>query len=77
MPLSQPYWLREEAATGLHRVDNPKLIGLPGNPPVLLVHFDLEIGGRQCSNRSRIGWPGLSGPAFAFPQADDDAPGSD
>jgi hypothetical protein len=46
MPLSQPYWLREEAATGLHRVDNPKLIGLPENPPVLLVHFDLEIGGR-------------------------------
>jgi hypothetical protein len=47
MLLSQPYWLREEPATGLHRVDNPKLIGLPGNPPALLVHFDLEIGGRQ------------------------------
>jgi LmbE family N-acetylglucosaminyl deacetylase len=47
MPLSQPYWLREEPATGLYRVDNPKLIGLPENPPALLVRFDLEIGGRQ------------------------------
>ena len=47
MPLSQPYWLREEPATGLYRVDNPKLIGQPGNPPALLVRFDLEIGGRQ------------------------------
>ena len=47
LPLSQPYWLREEPATGLYRVDNPKLIGLPENPPVLPVHFDLDIGGRQ------------------------------
>ena len=47
MPLSQPYWLREEPATGLFRVDNPKLIGLPENPPALLVRFDLDIGGRQ------------------------------
>ena len=46
MPLSQPYWLREESATGLYRVDNPRLIGLPENPPVLPVHFDLEIGGQ-------------------------------
>jgi LmbE family N-acetylglucosaminyl deacetylase len=44
--LSQPYWLREEAATGLYRVDNPKLIGLPENPPVLSVRFDLVIGGQ-------------------------------
>ena len=45
-PLSQPYWLREEAATGRYRVDNPKLIGLPENPPVLPVRFDLVIGGQ-------------------------------
>jgi LmbE family N-acetylglucosaminyl deacetylase len=46
IPLSQPYWLREEAATGLYRVDNPKLIGLPENPPILPVRFDLVIGGQ-------------------------------
>ena len=47
MPLSQPYWLREEPATGLYRVDKPGLIGLPENPPALLIRFDLEIDGRQ------------------------------
>jgi LmbE family N-acetylglucosaminyl deacetylase len=46
-PLSQPYWLRAEPATGLYRVDNPKLIGQPENPPALPVRFDLEIGGQQ------------------------------
>jgi hypothetical protein len=44
-PLSQPYWLQEEAATGLYRVENPRLIGLAENPPVLPVRFDLIIGG--------------------------------
>jgi LmbE family N-acetylglucosaminyl deacetylase len=45
-PLSQPYWLREEAATGLYRVDDPKLIGTAENPPALPVYYDLIIGGQ-------------------------------
>jgi LmbE family N-acetylglucosaminyl deacetylase len=38
-PLTQPYWLREEPTTGMFRVDDPKLIGLPESPPVFPVEF--------------------------------------
>jgi len=47
MPLTQPYWLRDEPATGMYRVDNPLLIGRPENPPPLPVRFDLDIAGQQ------------------------------
>jgi LmbE family N-acetylglucosaminyl deacetylase len=74
MPLSQPYWLREEPATGLYRVDNPRLIGLPGNPPVLPVHFDLEIGGQQFTITAEPVQvetePGKSGNADSLPDTE-------
>ena len=46
-PLSQPYWLREEAATGMYRVDNAALIGRPENPPVFPVEQIFEIDGQR------------------------------
>jgi LmbE family N-acetylglucosaminyl deacetylase len=46
-PLSQPYWLREEGTPGMYRVDDPKLIGRPENPPVFPVSFIFEVGGQE------------------------------
>ena len=46
-PVSQPYWLREEAVAGLFRVDDPKLIGRPLNPPAFPVEFVLEVAGQK------------------------------
>ncbi len=45
-PLTQPYWLREDSAAGIARVDDPALIGLPENPPVFPVEFLFEIAGQ-------------------------------
>jgi len=44
--ISQPYWLREEAAPGLFRVDDSKLIGRPENPPSFPVEFVFSVGGQ-------------------------------
>ncbi len=45
-PISQPYWMREEASPGLFRVDDSKLIGLPENPPAFPVEFVFSVGGQ-------------------------------
>ena len=45
-PLSQPYWLREDHATGLFRVDDPALIGRPENPPVFPLEQVFEVAGQ-------------------------------
>jgi LmbE family N-acetylglucosaminyl deacetylase len=44
--LTQPYWLREEGSVGLFRVDDPKLIGTPENPPTFPVEYVFEVGGQ-------------------------------
>ena len=44
-PLTQPYWLREEGTPGMYRVDDPKLIGQPENPPVLALTQSFRVGG--------------------------------
>jgi hypothetical protein len=44
MPVTQPYWLREEPAVGIFRVDDPKLIGQPENPPVLPLYEGFQVG---------------------------------
>ncbi len=46
LPLSQPYWLREESTTGIARVTDSKLIGTPENPPPLARREELLIHGR-------------------------------
>ncbi|HWD18370.1 MAG TPA: PIG-L family deacetylase [Verrucomicrobiae bacterium] len=45
--LTQPYWLREEGTTGMSRVDDPKLIGRPENPPAFPVDYVFEIAGQK------------------------------
>ena len=45
--LSQPYWLRKEIGyKGLFSVDNQLEIGLPENPPVATVLFDITVEGK-------------------------------
>jgi LmbE family N-acetylglucosaminyl deacetylase len=46
MPPTQPYWLREQPASGIFRVDDQKLIGRPENPPTFPVEFVFEVGGQ-------------------------------
>jgi LmbE family N-acetylglucosaminyl deacetylase len=45
LPDSQPYWLRRRGTAGMFRVDDPALVGLPENPPVLAAVFALEVDG--------------------------------
>jgi len=45
--LSQPYWLRKEGTAGMFVVDDPKLIGLPENPPVFPVEHVFEVDGQM------------------------------
>lgn len=45
-PLSQPYWLREDATPGMFRVDDASLIGLPENPPAVQVEYVFDVGGQ-------------------------------
>jgi LmbE family N-acetylglucosaminyl deacetylase len=45
LPDSQPYWLRDRGTPGMFRVDDPALIGLPENRPVLTAVFALEVQG--------------------------------
>ncbi len=42
--ISQPYWLREEAAPGMFRVAETKLIGQPENPPPFMVEYVFVVG---------------------------------
>lgn len=45
--LTQPYWLRQEKTPGLFHVDDPSLIGLPENPPVVPIQQIFEIDGER------------------------------
>lgn len=47
LPMTQPYWLREDGASGIFRVDNPKLIGTPENAPAFPIGFVFEIEGQE------------------------------
>lgn len=49
LPLSQPYWLREDSTAGIARVQDSKLIGAPENPPALASREDFVIRGRTVS----------------------------
>src|SRR5579884_2038429 len=46
-PYSQPYWLVLPRNGNLYSVPDPRLIGLPQNPPVLEAHFNLRIAGLE------------------------------
>jgi hypothetical protein len=44
-PITQPYWLRDEATAGMFRVSDSRLIGQPLNPPDFPVEFLFQVGG--------------------------------
>lgn len=44
LPLSQPYWLREEGTAGMYRVDDPALIGRPTKDASLGVLYSFTVG---------------------------------
>jgi LmbE family N-acetylglucosaminyl deacetylase len=46
MPLSQPYWLRDQGTVGMYRVDDAALIGTPENAPAFPCEFVFEIDGQ-------------------------------
>jgi LmbE family N-acetylglucosaminyl deacetylase len=46
LPLSQPYWLREDGTAGMFRVDEASLIGQPINPPSFPIEQIFEVGGQ-------------------------------
>jgi len=45
LPITQPYWLREESAAGIARVSDPRLIGRPENPPTLALRQEFLVAG--------------------------------
>jgi LmbE family N-acetylglucosaminyl deacetylase len=45
-PVSQPYWLREPPTAGMFRVDDPRLVGRPENPPAFPVEWVFQVGGQ-------------------------------
>jgi LmbE family N-acetylglucosaminyl deacetylase len=46
LPLSGPYWLREEGTPGMFRVDTASLIGLPESPPSVPIEEVFDVGGQ-------------------------------
>ncbi len=46
-PYSQPYWLVEPKDGAMYRVRDPRMIGIPENPPVLEAHFRVQIDGTE------------------------------
>ncbi|MGA3187042.1 MAG: PIG-L family deacetylase [Bryobacteraceae bacterium] len=46
-PDSQPYWLAEPKDGAMYRVPDPRMIGLPENPPVLEAHFRVKIAATE------------------------------
>lgn len=46
-PYSQPYWLRQPGTLGTFAVADPKLIGLPENPPHFPAEVLLKINGQE------------------------------
>ncbi|RNI31028.1 PIG-L family deacetylase [Rufibacter latericius] len=45
-PFSQPYWLQVPGSTGMFRVDDPALIGLPENPAAAQLRLHLTVQGQ-------------------------------
>lgn len=46
---SQPYWLRKQPSKGMFEMDDPSLIGMPENKPVMNAEFILKIDGEIIS----------------------------
>ncbi len=47
VPVSHPYWLREEATAGMFRVADAKLIGQPENAPPFMVDCTFDVADQK------------------------------
>ncbi|MFO1500920.1 MAG: PIG-L family deacetylase [Verrucomicrobiota bacterium] len=56
MPITQPYWLREEGSSGIFRVDDPQLIGTPQDGPAFPLEHVFEIEGQQLIVKDEPFW---------------------
>ena len=61
VPVSHPYWLREEATAGMFRVADAKLIGQPENAPPFLVDCTFEVADQKFVVSSEPFAPGKPG----------------
>lgn len=52
--ISQPYWLVEEHPVGYYRFSDPRLAGLPENPPAVTAVFTLQIGGQSLTVQGEV-----------------------
>lgn len=46
-PYSQPYWLVQPPQGWMYTVPDPKMIGLPQNPPAIEAHFRMKVAGAE------------------------------
>lgn len=61
VPVSHPYWLREETTAGMFRVADAKLIGQPENAPPFLVDCTFDVGDQKLVVSSEPLAPGKPG----------------
>lgn len=47
LPLTHPYWLREDSSAGIAKVSDPKLIGRPESPPTLASRHEFSLDGER------------------------------
>ncbi len=61
VPVSHPYWLREEPTAGMFRVVDPKLIGQPENAPPFMVDCTFDVADQKLVVSAEPLAPGLPG----------------
>ena len=61
MPLSQPYWLREEPGLGMFRVAETRLIGRPENPPEFPIELEFDFKGQKLVVTDEVVGPATGG----------------
>ncbi|HEY1792067.1 MAG TPA: PIG-L family deacetylase [Opitutaceae bacterium] len=67
MPLTEPYWLREDETPGMFRVDDASLIGRPEYPPAFPARFEFSVGGQQVFVDTQAVAPGTRQSPFVIP----------
>jgi LmbE family N-acetylglucosaminyl deacetylase len=61
MPLTQPYWLRQEPTPGMFRVAETQWIGRPESPAAFTMEYDFEIDGQTLTMTDDLMAPSESG----------------
>lgn len=61
VPVSHPYWLREEPTAGMFRVADAKLIGQPEDAPPFMVDYTFDVADQKLVVSAEPLAPGLPG----------------